>query len=301
VYIRLHQTVRKTARYTDRMAVRSRFALCNEVFQTWPFERALDRMRSFGYEGVEIAPFTLGEDPAAISSAHRNAIRRSIESSGLCFTGLHWLLVAPPGLHMTTRDNALRRRTWDYVYRLIDLCADLSLQPGAVMVFGSPRQRSTMGEMTAAEATSILASELAAAAPRAESCGVKLLLEALPTSQTDVVTSLAEAASIVSRIGNPAVRTMFDAHNAVDESEPHTDLIRRYFPFIAHVHVNELDGREPGMGNYDFAGLLATLAGLDYAGWISVEAFDFTRDPERIASRAITTLRAAMPSQVQTI
>jgi sugar phosphate isomerase/epimerase len=94
---------------------------------------------------------------------------------------------------------------------------------------------------------------------------------------------------------------MFDTHNAVDETEPHTELIRRYLPYIAHVHVNEIDGREPGMGDYDFSRLLAALADLDYCGWVSVEAFDFSRDAEEIAARAIATLRTATPAQVQTV
>ena len=40
---------------------------------------------------------------------------------------------------------------------------------------------------------------------------------------------------------------MFDTHNAEDETESHTELVKRYFRHIAHVHVNEMD--EPGTGN----------------------------------------------------
>ncbi|MGH9583131.1 MAG: sugar phosphate isomerase/epimerase family protein [Bryobacteraceae bacterium] len=280
------------------MAARFRFAICNEVFQDSAAEGGIARARTLGYEGIEIAPFTLGTDPAALSPGRRREIRAAIDASGPRFVGLHWLLTTPPGLHMTTRDDALRRRTWEYVYRLVDLCADLG---GGVMVFGSPRQRSTVDGMASEDAAAILAAELAAAAPRAEARGVKLLLEALPKNQTDVVNSLAEAVAIVRQIGSPAVRTMFDTHNAVDEPEPHTDLIRRYFPYIAHVHVNETDGREPGMGSYDFPRLLAALADLDYSGWVSVEVFDFSRDAEEIAGRALATLRAASPAQLQTI
>ena len=61
-------------------------------------------------------------------------------------------------------------------------------------------------------------------------------------------------------IGSPAVRTMFDVHNAIDEAEPHAALVDRYFDFIRHVHVNELDGRHCGAGNYDFKPVLASPA-----------------------------------------
>jgi sugar phosphate isomerase/epimerase len=97
------------------------------------------------------------------------------------------------------------------------------------------------------------------------------------------------------------VQTMFDVHNAIDEREEHSELIRKYLPFIAHVHVNEPDGREPGAGDYDFAKLLSTLAELGYKGWISVEVFDFSRGAEEIARRARATLQAATPLSLQTI
>ena len=44
-----------------------------------------------------------------------------------------------------------------------------------------------------------------------------------------------------------------------------------------------MDGREPGMGDYPFDTLLATLAELNYSGWVSVEAFDFSRDSYDVA------------------
>jgi sugar phosphate isomerase/epimerase len=51
-----------------------------------------------------------------------------------------------------------------------------------------------------------------------------------------------------------------------------------------------MDGKEPGMGNYDFAKLLKCLTDLHYDGWVSLEAFDFTRDPKEIISRSISHL-----------
>jgi D-psicose/D-tagatose/L-ribulose 3-epimerase len=151
--------------------------------------------------------------------------------------------------------------------------------------------------MSRKEAMDIFTNELAHLAPHAEGRRVRILVEALPKNQTDVVNSLAEAVAIVRQIGSPAIKTMFDSHNAVDETEPHAALIRKYFPYIAHVHVNETDGREPGMGDYDFAAILSVLQELNYSGWVSLEAFDFSRDPVDIARRSIEHLRSVSPVQ----
>jgi len=223
----------------------------------------------------------------------RDSIRETIQKHGLEFVGLHWLLVGPEGLHASTRDESVRQRTWNYVHDLIDLCADLAGEGVSrpVMVFGSPKQRASEPGVSPKEATDLFVHELAHLAPHAEQRGVIVLLEALPLNQCDVVTSLSQAVCILKQIGSPAVQTMFDVHNAVDETEPHTELVRKYAPYIRHVHVNELDGSEPGMRDYDFAALMRTLSDVHYGGWISVEAFDFTRKPSDIAQRSIERLK----------
>jgi len=273
-----------------------RFAICNELFQKQPLVEVCRQVKQLGYAGFEIAPFTLAEDPAGISNARRNEIRQTMVDEGLEFVGLHWLLAAPEGLQISTNDFALRSHSWHYVRLLIDLCADLAT-PAArrrpVVVFGSPKQRSSAPGSSPSEAVKFFTQGMASVASHARSRDVTLLVEALSPSQTDVVTSLAEAMSIVRQIASPAVETMFDVHNAIDETDAHTALVERYFAHIKHVHVNELDGREPGMGDYDFSSLLHKLSDLNYDGWVSLEAFDFSRDPREVAARAIETLHAA--------
>jgi D-psicose/D-tagatose/L-ribulose 3-epimerase len=280
------------------MGVHQRFAVCNELFQRLPLPEICRQVKALGYQGLEVAPFTLGEDPAALNSEERQGIRQTIVSHELEFVGFHWLLAAPTGLHATTRDEAVRKRTWDYVHSLIDLCGDLADPSGSaksVMVFGSPKQRSSEEGMSPREAVDVLTHGLAHAAPHAESRGVTILIEALSPDQTDVVTCLADAVAIVKQIRSAAIQTMFDTHNAKSETESHVALLRKYAPYIDHVHLNEMDGREPGTGDYDFEALLATLEELNYPGWVSVEAFDFSRDAREIAERAINSLKGVPP------
>lgn len=265
-----------------------RHAICNEAFKDYAFPDACRAIRKIGYSGIEIAPFTLAEKPSDVSAACRSELRRVMASEGLEFVGLHWLMASPPGLHVTTPDAALRDRSWNHVRDLIDLSADLG--PNGVLVFGSPKQRCATGGSTREEATARMAEGLASVAPHAESRGVTVLLEALPIGQCDVVQSLGEAVEIVNQIGSPAVRTMFDVHNAIDETEPHASLIERYYPLIRHIHVNELDGRHCGAGDYDFHPVFAALSRLQYPGWISLEAFDFTVGAERLAEESLRHL-----------
>jgi sugar phosphate isomerase/epimerase len=267
-----------------------RHSICNEVYQGWDFAATCRHVKETGYAGLEIAPFTLSEDPCNISAADRRSYAGIIEGEGLTFAGLHWLMVAPKGLHVTTPDEELRARSWEHIRGLVDLCADLG--PGGVMVFGSPLQRGTTGGSTRAEATQRFVDGLAWVAPHAEARGVQILVEALPANQTDVIGSLDESALIVGQVNSPAISTMFDTHNAVDEKAAHSELIEKHFGLIKHVHVNETDGGHCGTGDYDFASVLGALKRLNYQGWISLEAFDFAPGPERIANESLRYLNA---------
>jgi D-psicose/D-tagatose/L-ribulose 3-epimerase len=262
-----------------------RLSICNEVYEQWPFEKACASIRRIGYTGIEISPFTLAERPGDISAADRKRYREIIRSNGLNFAGLHWLMVSPKGLHVTTPDRELRERSWRHILELIDLCADLG--ENGVMVFGSPKQRCAVDGLSPAEATRNFTAGLASVASHAEERGVTILVEALPIGQCDVITTLQEAAEIVNQLNSPAVRTMFDTHNAVDEAEPHAVLVDRYFDLIRHVHINEMDGRHPGTGNYDFKPVFDVLARRGYRHWVSLEVFDFAPGPEKIAEDSL--------------
>jgi D-psicose/D-tagatose/L-ribulose 3-epimerase len=280
-----------------------KFSVCNEILESLPFETMCSTIHSLGYTGIEIAPFTLNADPSALGRGDRLQIRRSICDSRLEFVGLHWLLVSPSGLHATTSNRAVRQRTWRFIGDLIDLCADLkgSEDASAVMILGSPKQRSTESGMSPSEAVEILTGELANIAPHAQRQNVQLLLEPLSPDQTDVVNTIEEAVRVVDEVNSPAVQTMFDVHNAVAETTPHPELLRRFFPHIRHVHVNEKDGREPGTGPYDFGTVLSLLAELDYAGWVSLEVFDLSRDGREVAAGALRYLTEICRDQTETL
>lgn len=276
------------------MSFRFRHSICNEVFEGWDFATSCKEIRKAGYEGIEIAPFTLNEYPATITAAQRSEYRRIMAGEGLHFVGLHWLMVSPKGLHVTTPDAELRAKSWQHIRDLVDLCADLAHGQAdkGIMVFGSPFQRGTTGGITQAEALQNYARGLASVADHAGQRGVTILAEALPSAQCDVMNLVAEAAGIVAGIGSPAIRTMFDTHNAADETMEHSRVVDRYFDVIRHIHVNEMDGRYPGTADYPFKPVFETLKRRNYQGWISLEVFDFKPDAVTIADASLRYLES---------
>jgi sugar phosphate isomerase/epimerase len=272
------------ARWTDAIrqahaaGMHFKYSVCNEMFEKWDFAATCKAIRAAGFAGIEISPFTLAENVDQIAPARRRELRDIIRSEGLQFAGLHWLLVTPAGLHATTADKSVRDKTWEYVKKLVDLCADLGK---GIMVFGSPKQRGTQGN-TLAEAIGNFQTGLASVAPHAGERGCTILIEPLPSKDTDVINTLEQAVQMVKAINHPAIQTMFDFHNTTDEKEPSDVLVKRYFAYIRHVHVNEMDGRYPGSGSLDFLPVFRALRDSKYSRWVSLEVFDFKPGPVQI-------------------
>lgn len=267
------------------------FALCNEVLREMPFEAQCSYAAALGYAGLEVAPFTLSDEPHRIGAAERTRIRRAAEAAGLRVTGLHWLLVKPEELSITTPDVATHARTRDVLIGLVDLCAELG---GSVMVHGSPAQR-RIGDSEPKDARKRAIDIFAAVAERAEAAGVVYCLEPLSRHEADFVNTVADAVAVAEEIGRPKhFRTMIDTSAAgLTEEEPVPDLIRRWVPtgWIGHVQLNDTNRRAPGQGGDDFTAILGALSEVGFGGIPAVEPFVYEPDGPATAARAIGYLQ----------
>jgi sugar phosphate isomerase/epimerase len=226
-------------------------------------------------------------------AAERAQVRRTCADSGIVVSGLHWLLVAPKGLSITSSDPAVRVKTLEVMRGLIGLCADLG---GSYLVHGSPAQRSLDADDRAGCAER--GEEAWAAVARdAEAAGVTYCIEPLAPRETDFVNTVADAAAIVRRIGSPALRTMIDTSAAAAaETEPVADLVERWMPtgLVGHVQLNDRNRRAPGQGDDRFRPILAALKRTGYSGWLAMEPFDYVPDGPTCAARAIGYVQGVM-------
>lgn len=268
-----------------------KIALCNEVLQPMPFAAQCEFAARLGYDGLELAPFTVSAEPHLLSAAERARIRADAAAVGIEITGLHWLLVTPQGLSITTPDAALHARTIEVMRSLVLLCADLG---GSVLVHGSPAQRRIAPGEDRATATARAADAFAAVAETAERCGVTYCIEPLSARGSQIINTVAEAAAIVDAIASRGLRTMIDCSAAgAMEAEPVAALIDRWMPSgrIAHIQVNDPNRRGPGQGEARFAEVFAALRRQRYAGVVAAEPFDYVPDGPACAARAIGYIR----------
>jgi len=260
-----------------------KLSLCNEVIRELSFERQCALAAGLGYRGLELAPFTFGDDAWRMPPAKRAEIRKVSADNGLDVSGLHWLLAAPAGLSITSADRAAWQKSVDVLRASVDLCAELG---GTYLVHGSPAQRrvASPDDASRAEEAWTLAGEQAALAK------VAYCIEPLARPDCNFVNTLAEAAEIVRRIGNPSLRIMVDTLAAsLMEPEPVADAIRRWMPsgLVAHVQFNDRNQRGPGQGDDRFAPVVKALRETGYRGWIAMEPFVYEPDGPTCAARMI--------------
>lgn len=268
-----------------------KLALCNEVLRHLPFDAQCRLAAALGCTGLELAPFTLADDPSRLTDADAQRLRGVARDHGLAISSLHWLLVKPEGLSISTPDAALHARSVEFLRQMIGFAAACG---AAVLVHGSPKQRSPAAGQTVADAFARSVAAWAQLATTAEQHGVVYCIEPLSPAETPVINTVAEAAALVDRIGSPAIRTMLDLSAASQaESSAPAEVLARFLAsgHIAHVQLNDRNRRGPGQGDTPVAPVLRALHGAGYRGWAALEPFDYQPEPLACAAASAAYVR----------
>jgi sugar phosphate isomerase/epimerase len=270
-----------------------KLGICNELFEGWDFGRLCRTVKELGYDGLEIAPFTLAPRIDQLNASRRRELKAEVEEAGLETIGLHWLLAKTEGFYLTSPDRAVRSATASYLAALAEATRDLG---GSLMVLGSPKQRDLLPGVTYDQAVEYAIEVFDRVLPALDSTEVDLCLEPLGPSDTNFINTCAQAMEVIRRVGHPHFRLHLDVK--AQSSEPGAtvpELIRRYGAQAGHFHAQDVNLRGPGMGDVDFGPILRALVESGYDRWVSVEVFDFSPGAEETARQSIQCLRSLLP------
>ncbi|MGI9515767.1 MAG: sugar phosphate isomerase/epimerase family protein [Pirellulaceae bacterium] len=265
-----------------------KIAICNETYRDWSFEDAFRHASETGYDGIEIAPFTINPDAWQITDERCRQIAALARDNNLEIVGLHWLLAFTEGLHLTSRDEGTRSSTSDYLGQLAQVCRQLG---GDVMVFGSPSQRNMAPGMNREEADELAADCIRQTIPHLEEHNIVLALEPLGPEEGNYLLTSEWGRELVDRCNSPNVRLHLDVKAMSTESQSIPDIIAASKNVLAHFHCNDPNRRGPGMGDVPYEPIITALNDANYCGWLSVEVFDESVPPETTAEESIRYLR----------
>ena len=284
-----------------------KIALCNEMYQNWSLANQFEAFAAWGYDGAELAPFSLdpdfvsGASPLAdisrIDVARRREIVALSHKTGVQVSGLHWILAHTEGLHITMSDAATRQKTLRYLESLVKLCADLG---GTYLVFGSPKQRGVASGQSYQEAEKNALEVIAALLPTLDANGVTLALEALAPTETNFWVNSEQTLDFIEKLGSPEhVRLHLDckAMHGGEYQSLH-NVIRRVGATHQCVsfHANDPNLQGPGFGLLDFQPIIAALQEIQFDGWIGIEPFDYSPGIVELGRESIRYLKKFLPS-----
>ncbi len=264
------------------------FAICNEIFQGWKIEDAIQYAAKTGYAGIEIAPFTISKHVTDITKPERQRIRETAARAEIAITGIHWVLAQTEGLFLTHSDAAVRERSSKYFVELVEFCSDIG---GNIIVVGSPKQRNVPEGATAAQAWDWAKQTLKPAVACALQRGVTLCLEPLSPQETNFINTAEEAVRFVKQFHSASLKIILDVKAMSSEQKPIPQIIQESWPHFAYFHANDKNLKGPGFGDVDFKPIARTLFDVGYQGWVSVEVFNFDEGPEAIATRSLEYLK----------
>ena len=266
-----------------------RLGICNELFEDWDFGQVCRTVKGLGYEGLEIAPFTLAPRITDLTADRRRELRAMVEDAGLATIGLHWLLAKTEGFYLTSPDPEVRRRTGDYLIALAEATRDMG---GSLMVLGSPKQRDLLPGVSNDQALGYALEVFRRVMTAIGALGVDLCLEPLAPSETNFLNTCAQARALIDQVNHPHFKLHMDVKAQSGEvGTTVLELIRRHARSAGHFHAQDVNLRGPGMGNVDFGPIMKALVDSGYDRWVSVEVFDFSPGAEETARRSIECLK----------
>jgi len=267
-------------------------AAMNMHYVFFPFERCLDAAARLGLERIEVwggAPHAQIEELTPRRVAH---LRRAIERRGLqavCLTPEQ--CVYP--VNLAAAERGLRRRSVRYFAQAVRAAAELGA--GKVLI--------TSGwgyfDEPVGEAWERSRESLAEVAEVAGVCGVTLCLEALQTTESNLVTSLGTLCAMRDELGSPHVAACLDTVAMIAAGDTMAAYFDRLGADLVHVHLTEGDPTGHlawGDGTLPLGDFLGELGARSYDGALTLEIGNerYVRDPDAALRKAVATLRAAL-------
>ena len=266
-----------------------KFGICSEIFKEWgDIGRAIDYVKETGYDGLEIAPFTLSQYVTDIPQSLRSEIVRRADQAKLDILGIHWVFVGPDGLHLTHPDPEIRAFTAQYLIDLIQFCGDVG---GKVLIFGSPKQRNVARDVTYNQAFGYAREVFEKALPTCETHGVTICMEQLTHLETNFCQTVEETVELIDAVGHPNFQLLLDTKAMAFQPRSRPELIRDYGKYLRHYHANDENMNGPGWGDTAFGPIFEALKDIAYNDYVSVEVFKFEPGPEAIATKSLDYLR----------
>ncbi|MFH1732926.1 MAG: sugar phosphate isomerase/epimerase family protein [Planctomycetota bacterium] len=278
-----------------------RVAFSTNAFTKCSAEEAIASIAKAGYEGVELMLDAPHLFPADATPEKVASIRNAAASAGLAFSNANAFPMAAVGDTWNPSwidpDPEVRRQRIRHTADALRIASDLgipniSTEPGGQLPEGVTRD----------DAMKLFAAGVDEVLPVAEETGVTLLVEPEPHL---LIERTSEYLDFAGRISHPNLALNFDIGHFYCVGEDPAEQFRVLRQYARHVHFEDIAAsREhrhlrPGDGAIDLPGIVLTMIGEGYSGWITVELYPYEDTPYETACAALQYIRENVEPECQ--
>ncbi len=257
---------------------------------------ACETAARLGFDAVEI----FAPDAAAVRALN---LPKLLGDNGLALaalgTGAGFL---QRQLTFTSHSRSVWTEAVDFVRAMIDVAAEFQ----SAVIVGSMQGRWTP-EVPRDRAIGQLWEALFVLGDHAPPLNVKLFYEPLNRYETNLFTTLGDAATFVAKgFPHPCIELLADLFHMNIEERDIAAALRdaesfaadwRGVPLVGHVHFADSNRRAAGLGHTDFTPIAAALREMNYDGYVSAEVLPWP-DAERAAEQTMKAFRVHFPRPV---
>lgn len=233
----------------------------------------LEKLKSFGFDGVEIPIFNTDLDYTAWG--------KRLDAIGLERTAV---TVRNVDDNPISPEASVRRKGVEGNKRMLDCCAAAGVQT----VVGP--YHSALGHFTGSGRTDDEwkwgIDSMRETAEYAGKVGVLLGIEPLNRFEVYFLNAQADAAEFCRQVGHPSCRMMYDTFHSNIEEKSIRKAIHDIKDMVCHIHISENDRSTPGAGNVRWDENFDAIQEIGYDGWLVIEAFGLAL-PELAAATKI--------------
>lgn len=243
-----------------------RYSVTQWIFGDEPLTRSLDRLKKYGYDGVELA----GEPSKIDAKLTKNILNENgMACSSIC--GIY-----TEERNLSSDSNVIRQKAIDYVKANIDLCVELQSKtlivvPSAVGI--------TEPETSYEKAWNFALESVNQIAEYASDSKVNIAIEALNRYETFLVNNLTLGKEFVETINQPSVGLMADLFHMSIEERDNPESLTMIKDYLKHVHFADNTREAVGLGNTNFKSIIKTLIKIGYEDYIAMEFLPRVSNP----------------------
>lgn len=224
---------------------------------TASFAESVAFLKSAGVEYLEFPVASVA--PAGDESIFRS-LQEKVAEAALPVPAFNGFL---PAHHRLTGPDVNLPAALDYCRVALERC---KLLGGEVVVLGSGKARCVPDGFDATRAEQQFVEFCRALAPIAAEQKITICIEPLNTREDNLICSVAQGASIVDEVGQPAIQLLADFYHMMQEDEPLENVVRANGR-LRHTHLADKGRVVPGFapdGEADFTGFFRALKTAGY-------------------------------------